>query len=321
MNRDFHYFYFMQLDRYISDLLYRYECVIVPGFGAFLTQFQSAHIDNTTHSFYPPKKKVSFNGQLTDTDGLLANYIATTEHISHEQANQKISSYVRFIFDGLHKGETITLDKIGTLGYDEEANLQFNPSGQHNYLTEAFGLSSFTSQKVIREVLKEEVLVLEEKAPIAFTPERRSSNNRLKYAAAAVIAFGVLSAVGFNYVKTVENHNYASQQEADIQLDDKIQEATFVISDALPAITLSVTKPAGRYHIVGGAFREEANAVKRVNQLKAKGFKARQIGTNKYGLHQVVYGSFSDSDEALNELRRARKADNKAAWLLVQEIK
>jgi hypothetical protein len=60
----------MQLETYISDLLYRYDCVTIPGFGAFLTQRVSAKIHESTHTFYPPKK-----------DGLLANYIAEVEKI------------------------------------------------------------------------------------------------------------------------------------------------------------------------------------------------------------------------------------------------
>ena len=59
----------MQLETYISDLLYRYECVSVPGFGAFLTQRVSAKINDTTNTFYPPKKTVSFNEQIQKNDG------------------------------------------------------------------------------------------------------------------------------------------------------------------------------------------------------------------------------------------------------------
>lgn len=310
----------MQLDQYISDLLYRYECVILPGFGAFLTQIQPAQIHSTTHAFYPPKKKLSFNGQLTDSDGLLANYIAKTEMIPHEEASNRIKTYVRFLYDGLHKGEVQVLSNIGTLSLDAESRLQFDPSYHLNYLTDSFGLSSFTSPEILREVYREEVTAIEATTPIAFTPERRSSNSWLKYAAAAVVAVGILGAVGFNYVKGVEQYNEVAQEEAMEQLGDKIQEATFVIPNPLPAIKLSLTKPAGKYHVVAGAFRMEENAQKRVDQLTKKGFKARKIGTNKYGLHQVVYGSFTDSQEALAELRSIRKSDNKEAWLLVQVL-
>ena len=310
----------MQLDTYISDLLYRYECVILPSFGAFLTQYQSAQIHTTTNAFYPPKKRLSFNAQLTDSDGLLANYIAKTEMIPHEEASNRIKSYVRFLYDSLHKGESQVLKNIGVLSLDAENRLQFEPSYHLNYLTDSFGLSSFTSPEVLREVYNKEVTTLEETAPITFTPERKASSSWLKYAAAAVIAFGILSVAGFNYVKDVEEYNAVSYQDAKEQLEDKIQEATFEISNPLPAITLTLTKPAGKYHIIAGAFRMEENAQKRVDQLSDKGFKARTIGTNKYGLHQVVYGSYSDSQEALAQLRTIRQNDNKEAWLLVQDL-
>ena len=47
----------MQLEKHISELLYRYECVTVPGFGAFLTHYKSARLDVSQHAFYPPHKR------------------------------------------------------------------------------------------------------------------------------------------------------------------------------------------------------------------------------------------------------------------------
>ncbi|MBV1924938.1 MAG: SPOR domain-containing protein [Dokdonia sp.] len=309
----------MQLDQYISDLLYRYECVILPGFGAFLTQHQSAQVHATTHAFYPPKKRLSFNAQLVDTDGLLANYIAKTEQLPHEDANLQIATYVRFLFDRLHKGEQVTFKNIGQVAFNSENHLTFEPSYHLNYLSDSFGLSTFTTPKVAREVYKKEVEALEAKTPIAFTSEKRTGG-WIKYAAAAVVLFGLAGFASYNYLEQVEDHNYAAEQEADQKLESKIQEATFVITNPLPAVTLNLLKPHGRYHVVAGAFRNEENAAKRVSQLRAKGYKARQIGTNRFGLHQVVYESYSDSQAALQALRSIRKDDNKTAWLLNLDV-
>ena len=66
----------MQLNQYISDLLYRYECVTLPNFGAFLSHPVSAKINEATNDFYPPQKRLSFNAQLQSNDGLLASYIS-----------------------------------------------------------------------------------------------------------------------------------------------------------------------------------------------------------------------------------------------------
>ena len=54
-----------------------------------------------------------------------------------------------------------------------------------------------------------------------------------------------------------------------------------------------------------------------VNQLRALGYKARSIGINKSGLHEVVYGSYETGKEALEAVREIRKTHNKDAWLKV----
>ena len=46
----------MKIEPYIAQLLYRYQCVTVPGFGAFLTEIQSAQLIESSNSFFPPKK-------------------------------------------------------------------------------------------------------------------------------------------------------------------------------------------------------------------------------------------------------------------------
>ena len=71
----------MQISQYIGDLLYRYECVTVPGFGAFLSHPISARVDIVSNDFYPPQKQLSFNIQLQSNDGLLTSYISEVEKI------------------------------------------------------------------------------------------------------------------------------------------------------------------------------------------------------------------------------------------------
>ncbi|BAO75622.1 SPOR domain-containing protein [Winogradskyella sp. PG-2] len=311
----------MQLETYISDLLYRYDCVTVPGFGAFLTNRVSAKVHESTHTFYPPKKILSFNEQLHNNDGLLANYIAEIEKIPYGTATDKISKQVKSIKSYLVEGETIQFENIGELILNADGKILFDPANQINYLTDAFGLSHFTSSNVKREVYKETVSAVEATTPIAFTPEKRSNNNWLKYAATAVILLG-LSGFGAAsyYNNTIENHNQLAQEQANEQLDAKVQEATFVISNPLPAATLSIDKQSGNYHIVAGAFRVESNSDKKVSQLKAKGYKARKIGTNRYGLHEVVYASFENRADAQRELYKIRSEHNRDAWLLIKKL-
>lgn len=312
----------MQLTTYIADLLYRYECVIIPGFGAFLTRYKSAHIDDSTNTFNPPSKIVSFNKQLQANDGLFANYVASVEKCSYETALQKIRSFTAQISRELSEGKTISIKNIGEFSFNKEKSLQFEPLQQQNFSTSAFGLSSFVSPRISREVHKETVEALEEKAPIIFTPETREAKPYLKYAAIAVIA---ISAISFGSLKLYEGQvhkfNLAERQKANSLVDNQIQEATFVIENPLPVLRLQLQKHTGMYHIVAGAYREEDNADKKVEQLHEKGYSPLKMEANRYGLHQVLYASFEDQTEALNKLHEIQRADNADAWMLVQEIK
>ena len=47
----------------------------------------------------------------------------------------------------------------------------------------------------------------------------------------------------------------------------KIQEATFVIDNPLPAVMVNLKKQNGNFHIVAGAFRVKANSEKKLQQL------------------------------------------------------
>ncbi len=310
----------MTIATHISDLLYRYDCVIIPGFGAFLTQKESAHYNENAQAFYPPKKRISFNSQLKKNDGLLANYIADVRKVSYSEALYSIGEYVEKLNQQLSKKQPVTLDNLGSLSLSAEGNLQFEPVTENNYLTEAFGLSKVDAIAVTRTVYKKQVQELEEKAPILFTPERRRSIPIWKYAAVGLIALGLSGFAGLNiYSNQVSQHNVAEQQAAESQLQQQIQQATFVISNPLPEITFKVNKQTGNYHIVAGAFRVEENAHQKVEELRQEGFKARYIGENRFGLHQVVYGSFQTRPEAMQMLWKAKRT-NEGAWMLIEEL-
>ena len=311
----------MQLEPYISDLLYRYECVTIPEFGSFLTRRVSATIHESTNAFYPPKKILSFNEQIQKNDGLLIHYIADVEKIPYEEALKRVQKRVKYLKSYLVEGETLDFHNIGSLSLNTEGKILFEPSYHLNYLTDAFGLSQFVSTEVARETYKENVNEIEKVVPIAVTPERHKSRPYLKYAAVALIALtvGGLGASKF-YVDNINEHNQIAQEQASEQLENKIQEATFVIENPLPAVILNVTKQSGNYHIIAGAFRIEENSDKKVLQLKEEGFKARKIGVNKYGLHEVVYASYNDRLEALAALRTIKRTHNSDAWLLVKDL-
>ena len=84
----------MKIETYISDLLYRHDCVIIPGLGGIITNYRSAQIHPVSHKLQPPSKSIRFNINLQEDDGLLANYVSSCEEISFASAQTKIERFV-----------------------------------------------------------------------------------------------------------------------------------------------------------------------------------------------------------------------------------
>lgn len=312
----------MQIEKHISDLLYRYQCVTVPGFGAFLTEIVSAQITENESSFFPPKKVVSFNANVKNNDGLLANHVALQEKISYDLAVIKIETVVTEWLYLLENRNRLPLKNIGEISVNNEMNWVFEPANTVNYLTDSFGFSGFVSPKITREVLKQQVEVLEEKAPIVFTPERKRDYSYLKYAAIFTVMLGV-GGFGYKtyYDEQIEIKTLAIQKKVQEKVQQQIQEATFVISAPVEAVELSIATPIEEkmpYHLVAGAFRSEENANKAISELKAAGFEnAKMLPMNKYNLYPVVYASFKTLNQAQKERRAIQKSHNAEAWLLI----
>lgn len=314
----------MKIESYISQLLYRYQCVTVPGFGAFLTEFQSAQLDENAHSFYPPKKLVSFNPFIKNNDGLLANHLAQTEKIAYEIAVNAIQNEVSDWKNKIQEFGRFSIKNIGEFTLNSEKNLVFVPVDQVNYLKESFGLSAFVSPAVKREEYKQVVESLEEKAPIAFTPEKRSGYKVLKYAAIVALSLGLTGVLGYklydNYLMQIEQETLLVQSNVQKKINQRIQQATFFIENPLPSVTLTVPNEKMPYHVVAGVFRIESNAENAYQSLLKLGFKAKRLPANKHGMFPVLYGSYASYTEAQGTMKDIQKLDNKEAWLLIEEL-
>lgn len=320
----------MKIEHYISQLLYRHQCVTVPGFGAFLTEIQSAHLHENTNSFYPPKKVISFNSHLKNNDGLLANHIAQIEKSTYENAVASIESEVVIWNSILQVNEKFTLKNIGELSLNSEKNLVFTPTENINYLKESFGLNSFVSPSIKREQYKQEAetfykeeiqeVVPEEKEVIALEPEIKKSRGYLKYAAIIVLALSATGSIGFKlYQDHIDQQTLLVETAVQKQVQNKIQEATFLIENPIPAVTLTVKEEKLPYHIVAGAFRNEENAQNIYMDLLKSGFKARRIAPNNHGLFPVLYGSYATNAEAQEAMTKIHET-NPDAWLLVKNL-
>jgi len=327
----------MKIEKYISGLLYRYQCVSIPGFGAFLSEWQSAQIAEGHNSFVPPRKVISFNSNIKTNDGLLANHIALQEKISYESALAKIQTQVVFWLEKLQNKEVLTLENIGEIFSNSENNLVFKPNTSVNYLMDSFGLSGFNSPEIIREnqiqnttetisiaqeVVANEILeeeVLEEETPVIPLVQHKSNTNWLKYAA-AIAVFSTAGTYGYKmyYDYTIDQKTILVEKAVQEKVNQKLQQATFVLPNPMAAVDLTLEeKPNAKYHVVAGAYRSEQNANKAMKELISQGFEAHILTKNKYGLIPVAFGSYSNLKEAQQLKLQIKAKDSVDAWLLI----
>lgn len=315
----------MKIELYIAQLLYRYQCVTVPGFGAFLTEIQSAKLNESTHSFSPPKKMIAFNANLKNNDGLLANHIALAEKTSYEYAVSKIQYEVFTWKKALEENELFSIKNVGDLRLNTDKNIVFTPYDQTNYLASSFGLAPFVSPLVKRAIFEKEVEAIEEKATITLIPEEtRTANPYLKYAAIFVLGLGLAGSVGYPmYQNQIASETILVETAVQKQVQNKIQQATFFIESPVPAVTLSVksTKEIKMpYHIMAGVYREEKNANKTLRILNRLGYDAKRIAPNKNGYFPVLYGSYATFAEAEKAKKEIHEKHNPEAWILIQSL-
>lgn len=311
----------MNIQPYIAQLLYRYQCVTVPGFGAFLTEIQSAQWVESANSFFPPKKLISFNANLKNNDGLLANHIAQSEKTSYDYAVSAIQYEVLSWRKALEANGMFSIKNIGDISLNADGNLVFTPADQTNYLSSSFGLTSFVSPAVKREIFEQKMEALEETKVITLDTEERTGNSYLKYAAIFILGLSLTGSVGYSvYQNQIASETVLVETAVQKQVQNKIQEATFFIKNPLPAVTLSIKENKMSYHVVAGAFREEENAQKIFERLSKLGYKAKRIAPNKYGLFPVLYGSYSTIGEAEKAKKEIQEKDNPEAWLLIESL-
>jgi len=347
----------VNIDKYISELLYSHDCVIVPDFGGFVANYSPARIHPTQHTFSPPSKNISFNKNLKNNDGLLANAIATAEKITFAEAARIITKYVDSCVKTLKSGKKFSIENVGTLYFDVENNLQFEPDAAVNYLLDSFGLTAFQSPAIKRGVHIEHEAKFVDRAPV---PAKKKINIG-KYVAMAIGGAAVVFAMVWIPLKTdiLKNANYSAlnpfqaeqgkyiankgntSEITSADLSEETEEHgtgsyyldltgsgdTVTVAAEAPfeavADTTAVVQPVAAssssfdYHVVGGCFSIYENAENYVAELREQNINASIIGKNRAGLHVVSLGDYANKEEAMTALYSAR-GHNPNAWLLQQ---
>lgn len=129
---------------HIEYLMLSNDCVVVPGFGAFIAQYTSSHNCEQNSTFTSPKRSISFNASINHNDGLLANSIAKKASIPYAEALKQIEKSTTICRQALSDGSEVPFGRLGFFISNGEGHIEFIPFHQELANDDFFGLQSLS---------------------------------------------------------------------------------------------------------------------------------------------------------------------------------
>lgn len=351
----------VKVAQHISQLLYCHDCVIVPNFGGFVTNYKPANINSEKGIATPPSKTISFNRFLLHNDGLLINEISKQENISYKESQELVKNYVDDCHESLRKNNRLEIDKIGVF-FHSDNKLQFN-SSSYNFEVKSYGLPEFSFELKKKEETNFEPKPLQRKEEtikenrtvevVAATKRKRTIPKYAITTLGLIVLFYVAwlplktdvlktgnvelsdlnpfrfdkcPSVYSSAVKKIAFESYSEKEDkndsvidiegrnfvvVDFNNEEAIPESTFV-ETSVSKETVSLSK---MYYVIAGCFKEYANALGLVADLKSKGYQAEIIDQHK-GLYRVAISKFANKEDAMNLYFEFRQIEDSTVWVL-----
>ena len=118
----------ISIDRHISRLIADHDCVIIPGFGAFLSHRISAHYNAEEQMYMPPRRTLGFNPQITMDDALLTTAYMQQYGISYKQAAILMKDDIKKLKKHLSRKGQLYFGELGRLYMNIDGIISFEPA-------------------------------------------------------------------------------------------------------------------------------------------------------------------------------------------------
>lgn len=323
----------------IEYLLLNHNCVIVPGFGAFLAQQMDSRKSETDEAFLPPYRTVRFNQDLQEGDDFFINSLKEIYRVTTPRAQKMLLEWTSEFHQTMEEQEEVEFGSIGRFTLNE-GNLIFNAFEAGITTTEYYGLDAFHVEQLILEDNLEEkpvkiTRVQADDKQITIRINRRIVNY-LSAAVAAIIFLMVFSTpVENSEIATINQENAAQLfmpsnliysastmvvEEEPVIISEK-PDTNKVVSEVqeevVPEVKPIESKPEPRYCIVLASAVSEKNGNAYVADLQGRGYNDAQIlvrGT----MRRVVITGFQTEEEASAKVRELHQlgAEFESAWVM-----
>lgn len=146
------------LAQHIETLLLEHDCVIIPGFGGFISNYEEAqyHTDNGS-IFMPPHRSIGFNQQLQINDGLLVQSYMSAYDASYPAAHLQMEKEIEQMASQLELDGEYDFGAVGKLTKGLGEIISFDKSSSNIEAPSLFGLDSLSVMPVKSIIEKREI--------------------------------------------------------------------------------------------------------------------------------------------------------------------
>ena len=260
---------------HIEYLVKRHDCVVIPGWGAFIANYSPARYrDDGSCVFERPYRTIGFNPSIAHNDGLLAQSLVRREGISFDTAMRHITDSVASFRRQLEAGGEVSMGRLGYFSRVDGRYNEFVPSTDGISCDLYYGLVDLDIKSLA--TLESETAAVDQEQP-QVVPSRRNLFVRkaARWAASVAVLLG-LGIVLSTPIVVDGNHDKASMgvtvsaprtEQLAPTVTEGVVPSPVTIADAYPGIT-EAGNTDGKYYMVIATLRNhhELDAFKSANQ-------------------------------------------------------
>lgn len=315
----------VKINQIIKELLLSNDTVVIPEFGAFVTQYQSATINGADGTMVPPTKSVTFNPKIkTDSSSLLENYISSSEGLDSVSTKKQIDDFVKATEAKIKMKGEIEFDGVGILYNDATDKMAFKQVSKDSLLIQNYGMTSVTIPETtdkqpitsLKKTQTKTKKIQTVKMQETNTQEVKKSSKTLRRVLIAIplIALLVLTIVYFQNILNFGNSmiekmfNKAITEKNNENLSENIDESDIsgnelVIDTTTQKLNIDTTEKTNNNEVIkdNNPENKDENKLKEENINNVTEIELGETYKNYY----LIVGSFSNKTYAqikVNEL-------------------
>ena len=305
---------------HIEYLITRHDCVVVPGWGAFIANYNASSYQAENEFMSRPRRSVGFNASVSHNDGLLAQSLMRREGLEYNEAMRFIADSVTTFRQQLAMDCEVSMGRLGYFRRNEGRFIEFVPFYHANGSDQFYGLEDLEIKDVA--TLEHEAAMAEETAAAAIVPKERNlfSRKAIRTAASIAVLVGLGILLSTPVIVDRDQHSMASMapavtapqpQQLGVTVEQGVSSQAITTVDATPTIA-SVGNESGQYYMVIATLRnqQELDAFKNANQALVPYMKIL-----KYKAFMCVYVARSNDYDTLMGLRNQLSEHLRDVWI------